>query len=84
MKKLSEISKRTDGQPMFKLLEKVKNLEQQGKNIIHFEIGDPDFDTPENISNAAIDAIKQGDTHYASSFGLTEFRQKICETTKKS
>ena len=46
MKKLSEISKRTDGQPMFKLLEKVKNLEQQGKNIIHFEIGDPDFDSP--------------------------------------
>ena len=84
MKKLSEISKRTDGQPMFKLLEKVKNLEQHGKNIIHFEIGDPDFDTPENISNAAIDAIKQGDTHYASSFGLTEFRQKICETTEKS
>ena len=84
MKKLSEISKRTDGQPMFKLLEKVKSLEQQGKNIIHFEIGDPDFDTPENISNAAIDAIKHGDTHYSNSFGLTEFRQKICETTEKS
>ncbi len=63
MKKLSEISKRIDGQPMFKLLEKVKTLEQQGKNIIHFEIGDPDFNTPENISGAAINAIKHGDTH---------------------
>ena len=69
MKKLSEISKRTDGQPMFKILEKVKNLEQQGKNIIHFEIGDPDFDTPENIVNAACDAMKGGETHYAPSTG---------------
>jgi aspartate/methionine/tyrosine aminotransferase len=69
---------------MFKLLEKVKNLENQGKNIIHFEIGDPDFDTPENISNAAINAIKNGNTHYVSSFGLTEFRQKICEVTERS
>ena len=84
MKKLSEGSKRIDGQPMFKLLEKVKALEQQGKNIIHFEIGDPDFNTPENISDAAINAIKHGDTHYANSFGLTEFREKICETTEKS
>ena len=84
MKKQSEISNRIDGQPMFKLLEKVKNLENQGKNIIHFEIGDPDFDTPENISNAAINAIKNGNTHYVSSFGLTEFRQKICEVTERS
>ena len=38
MKKLSEISKKIDGQPMFKLLEKVKTLEQQGKNIIHFAV----------------------------------------------
>jgi len=84
VRKLSKTSSQIDGQPMFKLLDKIKKLESNGKDIIHFEIGDPDFDTPENISNAAIDAIKQGDTHYASSFGLTEFRQKICETTKKS
>ena len=84
MRKLSKTSSQIDGQPMFKLLDKIKKLESNGKDIIHFEIGDPDFDTPENISNAAIDAIKQGDTHYASSFGLTEFRQKICETTEKS
>ena len=52
MKKLSELSNRIDGQPMFKLLDKVKKLEMEGKNIIHFEIGDPDFETPKNISNA--------------------------------
>ena len=84
MKKLSKLSKRIDGQPMFKLLDKVKKLEQEGRDIIHFEIGDPDFETPENIANAGINAIKNGSTHYTSSFGLTEFRQKICETTEKS
>jgi len=84
MKKLSKLSKRIDGQPMFKLLDKVKKLEQEGRDIIHFEIGDPDFETPENIANAGIDAIKNGFTHYASSYGITEFRQKICETTEKS
>jgi len=84
MKKLSELSNRIDGQPMFKLLDKVKKLELGGKNIIHFEIGDPDFETPENISDAGINAIKNGFTHYVSSFGLTEFRHKICETTEKS
>ena len=84
MKKLSELSNRIDGQPMFKLLDKVKKLELEGKNIIHFEIGDPDFETPENISDAGINAIKNGFTHYVSSFGLTEFRHKICETTEKS
>ena len=84
MKKLSELSKRIDGQPMFKLLDKVKKLEHEGRDIIHFEIGDPDFETPENIANAGINAIKNGFTHYTSSYGLTEFRQKICETTEKS
>ena len=84
MKKLSELSKRIDGQPMFKLLDKVKKLEHEGRDIIHFEIGDPDFETPENIVDAGIDAIKNGFTHYTSSFGLTEFRQKICETTERA
>ena len=84
MKKLSDLSNRIDGQPMFKLLDNVKKLENEGKDIIHFEIGDPDFETPENISNAGIDAIKNGFTHYVSSSGLTEFREKICQTTEMS
>ena len=84
MKKLSKIASRIDGQPMFKLLEKVQKLEKEGKKIIHFEIGDPDFATPKNISDAAIDAIRNENTHYVSSFGLTEFREKICEATQKS
>ena len=69
---------------MFKLLEKAQKLEKEGRRIIHFEIGDPDFATPKNISDAAINAIKNEYTHYVSSFGLTEFREKICEATEKS
>ena len=69
---------------MFKLLDKIKKLESDGKDIIHFEIGDPDFDTPKNISDATIDALKNGNTHYVSSFGLVEFRQKIREYIEKS
>ena len=84
MKKLSRIASRIDGQPMFKLLEKAQKLEKEGRKIIHFEIGDPDFATPKNISDAAINAIKNEYTHYVSSFGLTEFREKICEATEKS
>ena len=69
---------------MFKTLEKVKLLESRGKNIIHFEIGDPDFSTPTNIIDASYMAMKNGQTHYASSYGLTEFRQIICDATAKS
>ena len=81
---LSKISSQIDGQPMFKTLDKVKKLESEGKNIIHFEIGDPDFQTPQNIISAAVNALNDGMTHYTSSYGLMEFREIICETTEKS
>ncbi len=84
MKKLSETSMNIDGQPMFKVLDKVKKLESEGKNIIHFEIGDPDFSTPNNIKNALFDAVSQNFTHYTSSFGLEEFREKIRLATLNS
>jgi len=84
MKKLSRRSINIEGQPMFKILDRIKKLENEGKRILHFEIGDPDFKTPDNIINVTYDALKNGYTHYTSSFGLMEFRQKICETTTKS
>ncbi len=84
MRELSRISSDIEGQPMFKILDKVKALESEGKNIIHFEIGDPDFTTPENIIDASYMAMKKGQTHYTSSYGLTEFRKIICTATAKS
>ena len=84
MTRMSKTSSQIDGQPMFKTLDKVKKLESEGKNIIHFEIGDPDFQTPQNIISAAANALNDGMTHYTSSYGLMEFRQVICEATEKS
>ena len=84
MTRMSKTSSQIDGQPMFKTLDKVKKLESEGKNIIHFEIGDPDFQTPQNIISAAANALNDGMTHYTSSYGLMEFREIICETTEKS
>ena len=78
------MASRVTGQPMFKILEEAQALERSGKDIIHFELGDPDFDTPENISNEAIKAIKNGHTHYAPSAGIHEFRVAIQNTTYRS
>ena len=69
---------------MFKLLGRVQELERQGKDIVHFEIGDPDFKTPDNIIDAACQALKNGETHYTSSMGLYDFRNAVCETTEIS
>jgi len=68
----------------FVVLAKAKALEAKGKKIIHLEIGEPDFDTPRNIVDAAIEALNQGWTHYGPSAGLPEFREAIAEEVSKS
>jgi len=55
MKHLSKSAMSVFGQPMFKMLDKVQKLERAGQNILHFELGEPDFDTPSNIVEAACD-----------------------------
>lgn len=72
------------GQPMFHLIDKAKQLENAGVDVIHLEIGDPDFDTPENISRAAIEAINRGDTHYVSSWGIPELIEAAQKATLNS
>ncbi len=83
-KPMSISSNNIEGQPMFKVLEKVQEMEKNGESIIHFEIGDPDFATPENIVDAACKSLKNGETHYTSSMGLMDMREAASETTKKS
>jgi aspartate/methionine/tyrosine aminotransferase len=61
----------------FEVLSKAKALEQQGRSIVHLEIGEPDFDTPANIVEAAVDALHKGWTHYGPSAGLPELRETI-------
>ena len=61
----------------FETLAKAKELERQGKSIIHLEIGEPDFDTPEHIRDAAKQALDDGFTHYGASAGQMELREAI-------
>lgn len=71
------------GSPMFKVLARAEELEKQGQHLVHFEIGDPDFSTPSHITQAAVDALHAGDTHYANSLGIIELREAIAESVAK-
>jgi aspartate aminotransferase len=68
----------------FEVLAKAKALEKQGREIVHLEIGEPDFDTPSNIKEAAIKAMKAGYTHYVPAAGIPELREAIAEYLSKS
>jgi len=61
------------------ILERAHELEKSGRSIIHLQIGEPDFPTPECICEAAIEAIRRGHTHYTHSLGIIELRQAICD-----
>jgi aspartate aminotransferase len=68
----------------FEVLNKARALERQGKSIIHLEIGEPDFDTPLNVVEAAVDALHKGWTHYGPSAGLPELRQTIADYVSRT
>ena len=61
----------------------VNKLRAEGKDIINFTIGEPDFDTPEHIMQAAIEAMHKGDTHYTNAAGTVAVRQAISEKLKR-
>jgi (5-formylfuran-3-yl)methyl phosphate transaminase len=61
------------------VLEKAQEMQRSGEDIIHLEVGEPDFDTPGCIIEAGCNAMKAGDTHYTHSLGLLELREAICE-----
>ena len=68
----------------FEVLAKARALEKQGKDIVHLEIGEPDFDTPKNIKDAAMKALNAGYTHYVPSAGIPELRQAIADYISKT
>ena len=68
----------------FEVLNRARALEKQGKEIIHLEIGEPDFDTPANVVEAGIAALRKGWTHYGPSAGLPELRQAIAEYVSRT
>ena len=82
--KLADRMSRLGTETAFEVLAKAKALEAQGKEIIHLEIGEPDFDTPKNITDAAIKALKDGWTHYNPSAGLPDLRETIAQEIAKT
>ncbi len=68
----------------FEVLNRARALEKQGKEIIHLEIGEPDFDTPANVIEAAVDALHKGCTHYGPAAGLPELRQTIADYVSRT
>jgi aspartate aminotransferase len=67
----------------FEVLARAKALEAQGRSVIHLEIGEPDFDTPRNIIDAGIAALRGGATHYGPAAGLPQARARFAEAFSK-
>jgi len=80
------ISDRTCGITPFlvmEVLEKAQEMERNGEHIIHMEVGEPDFDTPDCVKRASCKALDDGHTHYTHSLGIIELRQGIADDYKK-
>jgi aspartate aminotransferase len=77
--KLATRMSRLGTETAFEVLLKARALEAQGREIIHLEIGEPDFDTPSNIVEAAIEALREGQTHYTPSAGIPQLREAIAQ-----
>src|ERR1022692_3513890 len=77
--KLAQRMSRIGTESAFDVLVRARALEAQGKDIIHLEIGEPDFPTPQHIIDAAKTALDEGWTHYGPSQGLPELREAIAE-----
>ncbi|MCC6846559.1 MAG: pyridoxal phosphate-dependent aminotransferase [Bacteroidetes bacterium] len=81
---IAERISRLGTETAFEVLVRARALEAQGKNIVHLEIGEPDFDTPANIITAAKDALDNGYTHYTPSAGLPAAREAIADYINKT
>jgi len=60
------------------VLERAQEMERAGESIIHLEVGEPDFNTPQAVKNAAIEALRRDETHYTHSLGIPKLREAIC------
>jgi aspartate/methionine/tyrosine aminotransferase len=81
--RLSQRMARLGTETAFEVLVRARALEAQGRNIVHLEIGEPDFDTPGHITDAAVHALQSGATHYGPSAGVPELREAIAEDSQK-
>ncbi len=81
MKEHSVPSRISDIKPflVMDIMERAHQLEAQGREVIHLEVGEPDFDTPEIITRAAESALRAGHTHYTAALGIPELREAIAD-----
>ena len=84
MLKLAKRMNRLSTESAFEVLAKAKELEAQGKDIVHLEIGQPDFKTPVNVCQAAFQAMKDGQTGYSSPAGLSAFREVVADWVSRT
>lgn len=82
--RLAERMSRLGTETAFEVLNRARELERQGKDVIHLEIGEPDFNTPQNIIHSAVDALNAGWTHYGPSAGLPQLRETIADEVSRS
>ncbi len=82
--KVSKLVQRAGTETAFAVLAKAREMERQGKSVVHFEIGEPDFNTPENVKQAGIKAIQENYTHYSPAQGILELRETIAEYITKT
>ena len=82
--KLAERMDRLGAETAFEVLAKARRLEAEGMDVIHLEIGEPDFDTPSNIIDAGARAMNEGYTHYGPSPGLNELRERIAQEVSET
>ncbi len=76
---LAKRMQRLGTETAFEVLARAKALEAQGRDVVHLEIGEPDFDTPQNIIDKAVWALRNGYTHYGPSAGLPDVRKTFAE-----
>jgi aspartate aminotransferase len=82
--KLAERMRKLGTETAFDVLVRARALEAEGKHIIHLQLGEPDFDTPQHIVDAAVEALRSGDTHYTPTAGIPALRKAIAEYTSET
>ena len=82
--RLAQRMSRLGTETAFEVLARAKALEAQGQEIIHLEIGEPDFDTPAHIKTAAVRALEEGYTHYTPAAGIPALRQAIADYIRRT
>jgi aspartate/methionine/tyrosine aminotransferase len=75
--RLTEAMSRLGTESAFDVLAKARALEATGRTVVHLEIGEPDFDTPPHIVQAAVDALRSGQTHYVPAPGIPQLRESV-------